>query len=68
MRRWLRWFHLARTAIWTIQIPVALLTRLKNSVPYIVFLSLAALVEGAFSSYMGARAEESASTPASDNA
>lgn len=50
-------FHLTRTAVWTIQIPVALGTGLKESVPYLVFLSLAALVEGAFSAAMATRAE-----------
>lgn len=56
----LRRFHLARLVAWTVQIPVALLTGLKDSVPYVVFLSLAALVEGAFGAYMGSRAEEEA--------
>ena len=60
MTRWLRRFHLARTVVWTVQIPVALLTGLKDSVPYVVFLSLAALVEGSFSAYMASRAEEEA--------
>jgi hypothetical protein len=54
----LRWFNLGRIAVWTIQLPVALLTDLKNSTPYVVFLSLAALIEGAFSAYMSSRAEE----------
>lgn len=53
----LRYFHLARLFVWSVQVPVALLTPLKDSTPYIVFLSLAALVEGAFSSYMSSRAE-----------
>lgn len=55
----LRQFHLARMIVWTVQVPVALLTGLKNSVPYVVFLSLAALIEGSFAAYMGSRAEES---------
>jgi hypothetical protein len=54
----LRKFHLVRVYVWSIQIPIALLTGLKNSVPYVVFLSLAALVEGALGAYMGSRAEE----------
>lgn len=54
----LRRFHLARVAIWTAQVPVALLTGLKESVPYVVFLSLAALIEGAGAAYMASRAEE----------
>lgn len=50
-------FHMARTLVWLVQIPVALLTGLKSSVPYVVFLSLAALVEGSFSAWMASRAE-----------
>lgn len=53
----LRRFHLARMVVWTVQVPVALLTNLKSSVPYVVFLSLAALIEGSFAAYMGSRAE-----------
>lgn len=53
----LRRFHVIRIAVWSIQLPVALLTGLKDSTPYVVFLSLAALIEGAFSSYMASRAE-----------
>lgn len=54
----LRKFHLWRTLVWAVQIPIALATGLKESVPYLVFLSLMALVEGSFSAYMGSRAEE----------
>ena len=42
-----RWFHSLRLAGWTLQIPLALLTDLKNSVAYLVVLSLAALIESA---------------------
>jgi hypothetical protein len=45
---WRRWFHTLRLAAWTIQVPIALLTNLKNSVPYIIFLSLAALIESSY--------------------
>lgn len=55
----LRRFHLGRIVVWSVQIPVALLTNLKNSTPYLVFLSLMALVEGAFAAYMASRAEAS---------
>lgn len=55
----LRRFHLVRIAVWSIQLPVALLTGLKDSTPYVVFLSLAALIEGSFAAYMASRAEES---------
>lgn len=59
--KWLRWFHLARLAGWTILTPIALTTGLKDSLPFVVFLSLAALIEGAFAAYMGARAEKATS-------
>lgn len=55
----LQWFHLGRLVVWTAQVPVALLTNLKHSTPYIVFLSLAALIEGAGAAYMASRAERS---------
>lgn len=58
--RRLRRFHLFRIVVWSIQMPVALLTGLKDSTPYVVFLSLAALIEGAFAAYMASRAEASA--------
>lgn len=57
--KWLKWFHLARLTVWSVQVPIALLTELKNSTPYIVFLSLAALIEGSLAAYMGSRSEES---------
>lgn len=42
-----RWFHVIRLVLWTAQIPIALTTDLKKSVAYLVFLSIAALVESA---------------------
>lgn len=56
--RRLRRFHLLRIVVWSVQLPVALLTGLKDSTPYVVFLSLAALIEGSFAAYMASRAEE----------
>lgn len=57
-------FHLIRLAAWLIQIPVAILTPLQSSVPYLVFLSLAALVESAGTDYDQARqAEKEKRTP-----
>jgi hypothetical protein len=40
-------FHTIRLMLWACQIPIALLTDLKTSVAYLVFLSIAALVESA---------------------
>jgi hypothetical protein len=39
-------------------IPVSLLTGLKTSVPFVVFLSLWALVESSVAAWQGARAEK----------
>ena len=41
---WFNW-HTFRFACWVAQIPIALLTPLKNSIAYLCFLSIAALVE-----------------------
>jgi hypothetical protein len=51
-------FHLFRVALWTVQIPVAVATPLKASVVYLVFLSLAALIESAGTDYDQARQDE----------
>lgn len=64
MKRIVKWwtlrrFHALRIWVWSVQIPVALATGLKTSVPYVVFLSLAALVEGATAAWMGSRSEDS---------
>lgn len=48
-------FHLLRLLVWAVQIPVAILTPLKSSVSYLVFLSIAALVESALTDYLQAR-------------
>ena len=41
------WFGGVRLLAWLVQIPIAVATPLKQSVVYLVFLSLAALVESA---------------------
>lgn len=51
-------FHGLRLSIWIVQIPVAVLTPLKSSIEYLVFLSLAALVESAGTDYDQARKDE----------
>jgi hypothetical protein len=43
-----RWFHTLRLTAWSVQVPVALVTELKTSVSYLVFLSLAALIESSY--------------------
>jgi len=52
-------FHLLRLILWTAQIPLALFTDLKTSVSYLVFLSVAALIESALTDYDQARQAES---------
>lgn len=51
-------FHLLRLLVWAIQIPVAICTPLKQSISYLVFLSLAALVESSGTDYDQARQAE----------
>jgi hypothetical protein len=51
-------FHLLRVLAWTVQVPVAIVTDLKTSVAYLVFLSLAALIESAGTDYDQARQDE----------
>jgi hypothetical protein len=53
----LRRFHLVATFIFLAQVPVALLTGLKDSVPYLVFLSLWALVASHWAAWQAARVE-----------
>jgi hypothetical protein len=50
--RWPKWltrkrFHAIRVGIWAVQVPPAAVTALKGSTVYLVFLSLAALIESA---------------------
>lgn len=56
----LRRFHAVLTVIWIVMIPVSVLTALKDSVPFVVFLSLWALVSGHWSAWQAARAEQQA--------
>lgn len=54
-----RWFHTARLMFWAIQIPPAVtIPAIRASVPYLVFLSLAALVESAATDVDSARQSE----------
>jgi hypothetical protein len=55
--KWLMWIHGIKTIGWVVMIPISLLTSLKTSVPFVVFLSLWALVESSISAWQGARAE-----------
>lgn len=59
-------FHLLRLLCWLVQIPVAVVTPLKGSVVYLVFLSLAALVESAGTDYDQSRQDELAKKKQAD--
>lgn len=51
-------FHMWAVIFFLVQIPIALLTPLKDSVPYLVFLSLWALVGSHWSAWQAVRAEQ----------
>lgn len=54
-----RHLHGWMTVAWAVMLPISILTGLKNSVPYLVGLSVYALMVGHFASWQGTRAEES---------
>lgn len=47
-----------RVCAWGVQVPIAVITPLKESVVYLVFLSLAALIESAGTDFDQARQDE----------
>lgn len=51
-------FHAVATMLWVVMIPVAVFTPLKDSVPFLVFISLWALVGAHWSAWQAARAED----------
>jgi hypothetical protein len=53
----LRRVHAVATVGWAVMIPVSMLTGLRHSVPYLVGISVWALVAGHAAAYAGARAE-----------
>ncbi len=53
---WKGW-HLAFMIAWLVMVPVAFLTHLASSVPFVTFLSLWALVATEHSAWQGSRAE-----------
>jgi hypothetical protein len=57
--RLLKRVHGWLTVLWAAMIPVSMLTGLKNSLPYLVGLSVYALMVGHFSSWQAGRAEVS---------
>ena len=53
----LRIFHGIATLLWIALVPAALLTGLKMSLPFVVFISLYANIVGRWSSWQAARVE-----------
>lgn len=49
--------HLGMAIFWMAMVPVVLLTGLKHSVPFLVFVSVWALAVGEFSSWQASMAE-----------
>lgn len=56
----LRRFHAGATWIWLAMIPIAAFTPLKDSVPFLVSISLWALVGSHWAAWQGVRAEQKA--------
>lgn len=50
-------FHLSQVLLWVIMIPIALMTGLKDSLPFLVLVSLLALVYSEMSSWQASLAE-----------
>lgn len=60
MTRVLRELHRALAILWAAMIPVAIFTPIRNSVPFLVAVSVYALAVGHFSSFQAVRAEHAA--------
>lgn len=58
----LKRMHGSLAIFWAAMIPVSILTGLRSSVPYLVGLSVYALMVGHFGSWQGARAEVASGT------
>lgn len=50
-------FHATQVILWSVMIPVALFTGLKDSVPFLVFVSILALVYSELSSWQASLSE-----------
>jgi hypothetical protein len=50
-------FHLAQVGIWTAMIPVAVATPLKSSVPFLVMISILALVFSELAAFQASLSE-----------
>lgn len=56
--KFLRHFHAIATLIWIAMIPVSIFTPLKDSIQFLVFISLWALVGAHWGAWQASRAEE----------
>lgn len=50
-------FHALATVVWTLLLPVSVFTPLKDSVPWLVAISVWALIGAHLAAYQGARSE-----------
>ncbi len=57
MPRLMLWFHGVSTMLFVVMIPISLMTTLKDSLPYLVFLSLWALVASHWACWQAVRSE-----------
>jgi hypothetical protein len=55
--RIMEWFHIIQVILWIAMIPVSLLTGLKDSVPFLVLVSLLALVFSELASWQATLTE-----------
>lgn len=55
--RFMLWLHGFSTVAFVVMIPISLFTHLKDSVPYVVFLSLWALVASHWACYLAERSK-----------
>lgn len=53
-------FHLVQIVLWVIMLPVSVLTGLRNSVPYLVAISILSLIYGEFGAWQAVMGERRA--------
>lgn len=64
--RWLRQYHLAMTGLWMLMVPVSILTGIWESVRFVTFLSIWALVATEWGAWQASRAETAQDTTTHD--
>ncbi len=55
--KWMQLFHLSQIFLWIVMIPVVLYTGLKDSVPFLVVVSILALVFSELAAWQSSLAE-----------